>query len=151
MSDQPAEQLYDEGHATLDCASARGSTAPSGRRLRPQPRGPAVGEHTRAAPCRTIGEWPPEGVTRFTPLRDVFVQRHRATPLRDAVAVALGMRFRIETGRHPRPPERRPLGVARAHPVRARLDRHASEALDRYDPGWWRRRARPVRLQPRRR
>ena len=23
MSDQPAEQLYDEGHATLDCVSAR--------------------------------------------------------------------------------------------------------------------------------
>src|SRR5256885_9282512 len=75
---------------------------------------PTTDERRRGASWRTIGGGLADCGIRFTPLRDVFVQRRRATFLLDVVAFVLPrLRWCIPPRRHPGPPEQRPLGMAR--------------------------------------
>src|SRR2546422_2141650 len=82
-----------------------------GRRPPRRLRAPTADEHRRAASWRTIGGSLTDGGILFPPPLDVFVQRRRATPLLDDVAVGVP---RLRWKRMP-PSVRLPPKIGRAH------------------------------------
>src|SRR2546430_6216713 len=64
-----------------------GSNGPPAPKYPQRARVPASVAQRHAEPCPTVGASGGNGGTRFTPLRDVFVQRLRETPLLDAPVV----------------------------------------------------------------